>query len=88
MEHLIGKLIELQIQVPGRKVLFYLARITNFDATHFYFTDRYGGRYGFRRKDLQELKELQEVKGNGQKKGDVLDDGDPNHLVYTSLYNT
>jgi hypothetical protein len=59
LQELIGKLIELQVR-PVSATLTYTARITGFDKLHFWFTDKFGTKYGFRRIDLIETKEVKD----------------------------
>ena len=57
IEHLLGKRCELVFMV-NLKPLHFKAMIDAVDETHIYFTDKFNNKYGFRRSDLAEIKEL------------------------------
>jgi hypothetical protein len=59
MEHLIGRLCELTFQING-KSLYFLANVDIIDDTHIYFTDKFNNKFGFRKSDLMEIKEVSE----------------------------
>jgi hypothetical protein len=60
MEHLLNKVCLITVKTRER-LLYYIAEVIAFDDTHFYFVDKFGKEYGFRRSDLILIKDVRDI---------------------------
>jgi len=55
MKQYLNKTVKLEIEIKGKKPLFYTATITAITETHISFIDRYNKPYTYRIKDIVEI---------------------------------